>query len=103
MKIKVESEKIVKAVKKLDGIEIVVDNADDAKEALKLILRKSGLFQRDDYREVMELNVTASQHYETSAVDYKLILILEFIFKDQMDMETRVSMIKELQEFFRKV
>ena len=31
MKIKVESEKIVNAVKKLDGIEIVLENPDDAK------------------------------------------------------------------------
>ncbi len=38
MKIKVESEKIVKAVKKLDGIEIVLEDADDAKEAISLIL-----------------------------------------------------------------
>ena len=29
MKIKVESEKIIKAVKKLDGIEIVLENLDD--------------------------------------------------------------------------
>jgi len=34
MKIKVESEKIVKAVKKLEGIEMVLENAEDAKEAL---------------------------------------------------------------------
>jgi copper chaperone CopZ len=34
MKIKVESEKIIKAVKKLDGIEIVLENLDDAREAI---------------------------------------------------------------------
>ncbi|NIR14356.1 MAG: hypothetical protein GWN86_10580, partial [Desulfobacterales bacterium] len=47
MKIRVESEKIIKAVKKLDGIEIVLENADDGKEALNLILRKTGLFNRE--------------------------------------------------------
>ena len=52
MKIKVESERIVKAVKKVDGIEILVENVDDAKEALNLILRKHGLFQRDDYDQI---------------------------------------------------
>ena len=36
MKIKVESEKIVKAVKKLEGIEIVLENLNDAKEAVHL-------------------------------------------------------------------
>ena len=44
MKIKVESEKIIEAVKKLDGIEIVLENPDDAKEAINLILRKTDLF-----------------------------------------------------------
>jgi hypothetical protein len=34
MKVKVESEKIIKAVKKLDGIEIVLENTTDAKEAI---------------------------------------------------------------------
>ena len=45
MKIKIESEKIIKAVKKLDGIEIVLENLDDAKEAFNLILvmRKEAL------------------------------------------------------------
>jgi hypothetical protein len=43
MKIKVESEKIIKAVKKLEGIEIVLENLNDAKEAIQLILSRSGL------------------------------------------------------------
>ena len=54
MKIKVESEKLVKAVKKLDGIEIVLENAEDAKQAMRqgtqeihtLILRVES--QRED-------------------------------------------------------
>ena len=46
MKIKVESEKIIKAVKKLDGIEMVLENLNDAKEAIELILSRSGLFEK---------------------------------------------------------
>ena len=103
MKIKIESEKIVKAVKKLDGVEILVENADDAKEALHLVLRKAGQFQRDDYDDIMEVKVTSFQRYETSAVNYKIIFTLEFIFQEQIDLETRVSIIKDLQEFFQKV
>ena len=45
MKIKVESEKIVKAVQKLKGIEIVLENADDAKEALNLVLAEMHSFK----------------------------------------------------------
>ncbi len=46
MKIKVEGEKIIKAVKKLDGIEIVLENLDDAREAINLILLRAGLFEK---------------------------------------------------------
>ena len=103
MKIKVESEKIVKALKKLDGIEIVVENADDAKEALNLILRKTGLFDREDYGKMKEVKVTSLQKYETSAVDYKMIFLLEFLFEEDVTPDAKVSLIKEFQEFFSKV
>ena len=103
MKIKVESEKIVKAVKKLDGIEIVLDNPDDAKDAINLILRKTELFERDDYEKVKDIKVTSFQKYETSAVDYKMIFLLEFLFGEDTSLDTKVSVIKEFQEFFNKV
>jgi hypothetical protein len=103
MKIKVESEKIIKALKKLDGIEIVLENLDDAKEAINLILRKSDLFNRDEYEKVKDFKVTSLQRYETSAVNYKMIFLLEFIFSEDTSLGAKVSFIKELQEFFSKV
>lgn len=75
MKIKVESEKIVKAVKKLDGIEIVLKNPDDAKEAINLILSKTDLFKGDDYEKLRDVKVSSFQEYKTSAVDYKMIVL----------------------------
>ena len=103
MKIKVEAEKIVNAVKKIDGIEIVVENIDDAREAINLILRKSELFDRDDFGKLKDFKVTAFQKYETSAVNYKMIFLLEFLFEDTISLENKVAVIKELQEFFEKV
>ena len=103
MKIKVEAEKIVNAVKKIDGIEIVVENIDDAREAINLILRKSELFDGDDFGKLRDFKVTAFQKYETSAVNYKMIFLLEFLFEDNMSLNTKVAVIKELQEFFEKV
>ncbi len=41
MKIKVEGDKIVKGVKKVDGIEIVLEKPGEAKEGIDLILRKN--------------------------------------------------------------
>ena len=103
MKVKVESEKIIKAVEKLDGIEIVLESADDAKEAINLILRKTELFKRDDYGKLKDVKVTSIQEYETSAVNYKMIFLLEFVFEDDVSSDTKVVVIKEVQEFFGKI
>ena len=103
MKIKVEGEKIIKAVKKLDGIEIVLENLDDAKEAIRLILLRTGLFEKQEGAELKDVKVTSYQKYETTAVDYKMIFLLEFIFENDISLDTRVPVIKELQEFFSKV
>jgi len=102
MKIKVESEKIINAVKKLDGIEIVLENSNDAKEAINLILRKTGLYKEDYLKDLKEVKVNSFQKYETSAVDYKMIFLLEFIFEDDMPLDTKVTIVKELNELFEK-
>ena len=103
MKIKVESEKIIKAVKKLDGIEIVVENPEDAKEAINLILRKTGIFGGDDSGKLKDFKVSAYQQYEDSAVIYKMIFLLEFFFEEDASLDSRVTALKKLQEFFEKV
>ena len=103
MKIKVESEKIIKAVKRLDGIEIVLENPDDAKEAINLILRKTDLSNRDEFKKIRNIKVTSFQRYETSAVNYKMIFLLEFVFDEDISLDAKASLIKELQEFFNRV
>ena len=103
MKFKVEGQKIIKAVKKLDGIEIVLENTNDAKDAINLILRKTDLFKKDDYSKLREVKVTSFQEYETSAVNYRMIFLLEFLFEDDVSLDTRVSIIKEVQDFFGKI
>jgi hypothetical protein len=103
MKIKIESEKIVKALKKLDGIEVILENSEDAKEAIQLIWRKSDQFDAIEFKELKDIQVTALTKYETSAVDYKMVFLLEFIFKENTSLDTKASVIKEVQGFFRKV
>lgn len=103
MKIKVENEKIVKAVKKIEGIEIILENPADAKEAIDLILKKAGIFPGDESEKLKDVNVTSFQSYETSAVNYKMIFLLEFIFEDHVSQDVKASFIKQLQEFFGKV
>ncbi|UCE54362.1 MAG: hypothetical protein JSV31_02665 [Desulfobacterales bacterium] len=103
MKIKVESQKIIKAVKKLDGIEIVLENLEDAKEAINLILIRTGLFEKHKEAKLKDVTVTSFQKYETTAVDYKMIFLLEFVFEPDTSLNAKVTAIKELQEFFNKV
>jgi hypothetical protein len=103
MKIKVESAKIVKAVKKLEGIEIVLENLNDAKEAIQLILTRSGLFEKLNVAKFKDVEVTSFQKYETTAVDYKMIFLLEFIFESDVSLNEKIMIIKELQDFFNKV
>jgi len=103
MKIKIEGHQIIKAVKKIDGIEIVLENLEDAKEAINLILLRTGLFEKYKDVELKDVRVTSFQKYETTAVDYKMIFLLEFIFEDNISLDAKVSAIKELQEFFSKV
>ena len=103
MKIKVEGEKIIKAVKKYEGIEILLENQEDAKEAINLILRKTELFNRSEYGELKNVEVSSFQEYKTSAVDYKLVFLLNFVFEEHTPQDTKVAIIKELQEFFSKV
>ena len=103
MKIKIESEKIIKAVEKLDGIDIVLENPEDAKEAIYLILRKTDLFDRDEFEKVKDIKVKSFQKYETSAVNYKMIFLLEFVFDEEISLDTKASIIEKLQGFFSKV
>jgi hypothetical protein len=103
MKIKVESAKIVKAVKKLEGIEMVLENAEDAKEALNVILRRTDLLALGDLGKLKEVEVSSFQEYKTSAVDYTRVFLLEFFFVPETPAESKVAVIKALQEFFNKI
>ena len=103
MKIRVEGEKIIKAVKKLDGIEIELENLNDAKEAVHLILARTDVFEKHAQGKFKQVKVTSSQKYETTSVDYKMIFLLEFIFKADASLDDKVAAIKELQDFFNKL
>lgn len=103
MKIKVESEQIIKAVKKLNGIEIILENPNDAEEAIDLIFSKTDMFEEKDSNRPIHVTVSSFQEYKTSAVDYKMIFLLEFQFEEEVPLEKKISFIKKLQEFFAKV
>jgi hypothetical protein len=97
MKIHVPGDKIVKTVKKLQGIELVLENTEDAQEAIDLIVQKAEIPHLDTLK---EYHITATRQYETSAVQYKLWFLLEFHFQEGTALETRVAVIKGLQRLF---
>jgi len=103
MKIKVEGEKLIKAVKKLDGIKIVLQSAEDAKEAIHLILRKSGFAQSESYNRLTDITVTPLEEYKTSAVEYQTLYLMDFLFEEGTPLDTKVEAIKSLQDFFNKI
>ena len=103
MKIKLESEKIIKAVKKLDGIDLVLEDPEDAKEAIQLLLGKDELFGGDDSALLKDVGVKSYREYKTSAVDYRMIFLLDFSFEEDTSSDTKVAIINKFQSFFEKV
>ena len=64
---------------------------------------RTGLFEKHKEAKLKEVKVTSYQKYETTAVDYKMIFLLQFFFEEDVPVDIKVSVIKELQEFFSKV
>lgn len=102
MRIKVLDEKIVKAIKKLEGIDIVVKNAEDAKKAMRLILRKTEISKTKEYEGLKDLVITQVVEHPTSAVEYTIYYEIEFVLADDRFMEMEIALIKELQTMFAK-
>ena len=69
---------------------------------INLILRKSEVIEGEDQAVLTDVKVSSSHIYETSAVDFKMMFLLEFLFEDNASSDTKVAVIKSLQEFFDK-
>jgi len=102
MRIKVLDEKIAKAIKKLEGIDIVLKNAEDARKAMGLILRKTEISKTKEYEGLKDLVITQVVEHPTSAVEYTIYYQIEFVLADDRFMEMEIALIKELQTMFAK-
>lgn len=103
MKIKVWDEKITKAIKKLEGIDIVLKTVEDAKRAMHLILRKTEISRSKDYEGIKDIAITRIVEHATSAVEYQTYYEVEFILADERFIDMEISLIKELQAMFEKL
>jgi NMD protein affecting ribosome stability and mRNA decay len=103
MKIRVRDEKITKAVKNLEGIDIVLKSVEDAKKAMRLILRKMEIARIKDYEGLRDIAITKVVEHATSAVEYQTYYEVEFILTDERFIDMEIALIKELQTMFEKL
>jgi hypothetical protein len=102
MRIKVQDEKITKAIKKLEGIDIIIKSVEDAKEAMFLILRKTETSCTKEYEGLKDIAITKVVEHPTSAVEYQTFYEVEFILTDSHFVAMEIALIKELQALFEK-
>ena len=102
MRIKVRDEKIAKAIKKLEGIDIVLKGVEDAKKALRLILRRTEISKTPDYAGLKDISVTQVLESRTSAVENLIFYEIEFVLADDRYTDMEIGLIKELQSLFEK-
>ena len=102
MRIKVRDEKIAKAIKKLEGVDIVLRTVEDAKKAIRLILRKTEVSKTPDYAGLKDIAVTQVLESRTSAIENLISYEIEFILTDDRYMDMEIALIKELQSMFEK-
>ncbi len=103
MRIKVRDEKIIKAIKKLEGIDIVLRNVEDAKKAIRLILRRTQISKTPDFAGLKDFVVTQVIESRTSAVENLISYEIEFILADERYMEMEIVLIREMQALFEKL
>ncbi len=103
MRIKVRDEEISKAIKKLEGVDIVLRTVEDAKKAIRLILRKTEISKTPDYAGLKDIAVTQVLESRTSAVENLISYEIEFILTDDRYMDMEIALIKELQSMFEKL
>ena len=100
MKIRVEKKKIVQALKKLEGIEIVLEGEDDAREALDLVMGREDNFSGPEFQSLREVRVSEAREYKTSAVEYQISYLMDFVFHEGTAPEQKAAVIKKVQSFF---
>ncbi len=103
MRIKVQDEKIIRAIKKVEGIDIVIKTAEDAQKAIRLILRRTEISKAKEYEGLKEIIITQVIEHPTSAVEFTTFYEIEFVLADQRYTEMEIALIKELQGMFAKL
>ncbi len=102
MRIKVRDEKIIKAIKKFEGIDIVLRTVEDARKGIRLILRRTEISKTPDYAGLKDIVITQVVEHPTSAVEYYTYYEIEFVLSDDRYADMEIALIKEIQSIFEK-
>ncbi len=102
MKIKIRDEKIIKAIKAIEGIDIILKTPEDVKECMYLIFRKTETSRTKNYEGLKDIAITKSVEHVTSAVEYLTYWEVDFIIADASFLDMELALIKELQAIFEK-
>jgi hypothetical protein len=100
MKIKVPEEKIIRAIKKLEGIDIILGSVDDAKRAMNFILKKTEISQTEAYKGLKEIKISSVVEHSTTAVEHETNYIIEFVLEAESYIDMEIALIHELQKTF---
>lgn len=101
MKIKVFEDQMARAIKRLIGIEVIIDTVEEARRGLALILERTEAAKRPDYKGLKEIRITQKVEHPTTAVEHKLAYILEFVLEDDSYLPMEIALIQELQRIFQ--
>jgi hypothetical protein len=103
MRIKVRDEKLIRAIKKLVGIDIIFKNVEDAKKAMSMVLRRTEIAKTQGYEGLKEIRMTQVVEHPTSAVESHIYYEIEFVLTDDRYLDMEIALIKELQGLFEKL
>ena len=102
MRIKVPEESLVRAIKELEGVDILLKDAEEAKKVLKLIIRHTETSKHEDFMKLLDLVITESLEYPTTSVEYQRYYEIEFKLADEKFTDMELALIRELQKLFKE-
>ncbi len=100
MKIKVAEEKIIRAIKKLEGIDVILGSVEDARWAINLVLRKTEISNTEAYKGLKEIKISSVVEHATTAIEHQTNYIIEFVLEDESYVDMEIGLIRELQRIF---
>jgi hypothetical protein len=100
MKIKVPEEKIIRAIKRFEGIDIVLGNIEDARQAINLILRRTDISKHEAYKGLKEIKISSVIEHATTAMEHQTNYIIEFVLENDSFIDMEIALIRELQKIF---